>query len=67
MISPSFKKIYIRIPLILYPWASGLLSGITTSFIKGVAEMMKNHEIMDLIFHPLPYICLLICGVNIIG
>eukprot|EP00347_Sterkiella_histriomuscorum_P002196 403369096 len=67
MISPNFKKIWIRIPLILYPWASGLLSGMTTSFIKGVAEMMKNHDIMELVVHPLPYICLAICGVNIIG
>lgn len=66
-ISPGFKKIWIRVPLILYPWASGLLSGITTSFIKGVAEMFKNYTLFELITHPLPYICLLICGINIIG
>ncbi|CDW72158.1 phospholipase d [Stylonychia lemnae] len=66
-LSPNFQKFWIRLPLILYPWASGLLSGMTTSFIKGVAEITKNHTMYELATHPLPYICLAICGFNIIG
>lgn len=66
-ISPNFRKFLIRVPLFLFPWASGLLSGITTSFIKGVAEMAKSEELMTILTHPLPYICLCICGLSIVG
>jgi hypothetical protein len=66
-LAPDFKKFWIRVPLVLYPWSSGLLSAITTSSIKGVAEMMKSEDILNILTHPLPYICLLICFVCIIG
>jgi len=66
-LSPHFQKFWIRVPLILYPWASGLLSGMTTSFIKGFAESLKNHTFYELATHPLPYICLIICSFNIVG
>ena len=54
-------------PLILFPWASGLLSGITTSFIKGVAEMVKGESLVSCLTHPLLYTCLVICGFTIVG
>lgn len=66
-ISPNFNKILLRIPLILYPWCAGMLSGITTSFIKGAAEMVKTMDIISCLKHPLLYICLIICLLSIIG
>ncbi len=68
MISPGFKKVMFRIPLIIFPWCSGLLCGITTSFIKGFAETIKAAPSATNVFeHPLPYICLAICGVTIVA
>ena len=54
-------------PLILFPWASGLLSGITTSFIKGAAEMVKTETVVACLTHPLLYVCLAVCAVTIVG
>ena len=54
-------------PLILFPWTSGLLSGITTSFIKGAAEMVKSETLVACLTHPLLYVCLAICTVTIVG
>lgn len=66
-ISPNFKKFFIRIPLIMYPWCAGIFSALTTSAIKGVSEMMKAEEILTILTHPLPYILLIICFFCIIG
>jgi hypothetical protein len=46
-IDPSFKKVIVRIPLFLYPWATGLLSSISTSFIKGTSELVNSKEFTE--------------------
>jgi hypothetical protein len=65
-LSPTFNKTIIRIPLLLYPMCSGLLSGITTSMMKGVAEMVKTLDIITCLKHPLLYILLLMTLFSIV-
>ena len=46
-IDTNFNKAVIRIPLLLYPWASGLLSSLTTAYIKGVSELVNSKELIE--------------------
>ena len=66
-LSPHFNKTIVRVPLLLYPMCSGLLSGITTSLMKGVAEMVKTQDFISNLKHPMFYILLIMTFFNIIG
>ena len=61
-IDPDFSKSIIRLPLFLYPFASGLLSSMTTSLIKGVSELVNSRDFVDNISRPMPYILLVLVG-----
>jgi hypothetical protein len=54
-------------PLLLYPWASGLLSSLTTTFIKGVSEMLTNYSLAYNATHGIVYILLIIVASTIVS
>lgn len=66
-IDPEFSKNIIRLPLLLYPLASGLLSSITTSLIKGVSELMNSSEIWENVQKPMPYLLLILVGTILVS
>lgn len=49
-----------RVPLFLYPWAAGILSSITTAFIKGVSLLVNSDEFVDNIQQPQIYFLLVL-------
>ena len=57
-LDPSFKKYRVRLLLLLYPWSSGILSTITSSYIKGVAELLKTNSFVFNLSNPAIYILL---------
>lgn len=67
MVDQKFNRNIIRLPLLLYPWASGLLSSLTTSFIKGVSELVNSAEIMENIQRPQIYVLLILVVVSLIS
>lgn len=66
-IQPHFKKYKARIPILLFPWTSGMLSTMTTLFIKCVAELFQGESILYIISHPMIYICLLFVVCTLVG
>jgi hypothetical protein len=44
-VSPNLSKFKLRLPLILFPWAGGLVSGLTASIIKIAAEFFQANGI----------------------
>lgn len=57
----------VRVPLLLFPWASGLLSALTTSFIKGVSEQVNSEFIGDNFQKPMLYILLVLVAVTLVS
>lgn len=51
--------------MVIFAWSSGLISCMTTSFIKVVAELFKSESPNFILQHPLFYSCLIICFLNI--
>ena len=63
-IQPTLNKYKIRIPLFMFPWTAGLLSGITCCMLKILAEMVMGNGLLQSICHPLFYICVFMVGIN---
>ena len=61
------KKWYLRVPLILFPYGSALLSSMTTAFMKGVSEELVNETILWNLTHPIAMILGVLVVINIYG
>jgi hypothetical protein len=49
----NLSKFQLRLPLVLYPWAGGLLSGLTCSVIKIVGEVVQIQGLLGSLTNPL--------------
>ncbi len=65
-IDPSKSHFRTKLPLLLFASGSGLLSSMTTSFIKGVSEQLNSDEGAQNLGRPMIYILLILVGVSLL-
>ena len=63
-INPLLSKFKIRIPLLLYAWIGGLLSGLTAAILKIAAEFIQAEGFYESLGGPLVWICGVVLLVN---
>ena len=65
-IDNRITKMTSKHPLLLYAAGSGLISSLSTSFIKGVAEQIGSGEVSSTLGRPMIYILLVLVNVSLV-
>ena len=58
----KFSKIDLRIPLLVYAWGAGFISGLSVISLKCVGELLKSQGQYNNFSKPFPYLIILSCA-----